>query len=46
MDAIGEWVGALVGLTAPDSDEHLVQRVIGPEAIVTVREVLARAVAR
>lgn len=27
--AVGEWVSALVGLTAPDSDEHLVKRVIG-----------------
>lgn len=34
LAAIGEWVGAIVGLTAPDSDEHLVKRVIGTEGDV------------
>ena len=27
--AAGEWLGAVVGLSAPDSDEHLVKRLIG-----------------
>ncbi len=29
VQAAGDWLGSLVGLTAPDSDEHLVKRVIG-----------------